>query len=80
VKGGGFRFSFARRIVVVVLVGERAGTVTGGVEFEALVFVGTFVFDVLAGGGGAIALPYPGFFAGAADDEAYRLGDSQLFP
>jgi hypothetical protein len=57
VKGGGLRFSFARRIVAVVLVGERAGTVMGGAEFEALVFAGTFVFDVLAGGGGAIALP-----------------------
>jgi hypothetical protein len=51
-----------------------------GLGFEAVVFAGTVVFAVLAGGG-AIALPCPVFFAGAADDEAYRLlCASQRFP
>jgi hypothetical protein len=52
----------------------------GGEGFDAVVFAGTVVFEVLASGG-AIALPCPIFFAGAADDEAYRLlCASQLFP
>jgi hypothetical protein len=52
----------------------------GGEGFDAVVFTGTVVFEALAGGG-AIALPCPVFFAGAADDEAYRLlCASQLFP
>jgi hypothetical protein len=82
VKGGGFRFSFALRIGAVVCVGTRAGTVMGGVEFEAVDFVGTLtlVFGALANGD-AVVLLCPVFFAVAADDEAYRLlCASQLFP
>ena len=80
-KGGGFRFSFALRIGAVVWVETRAGTVMGGAEFEAVDFMGTLIFGLLANEEDAVVLLNPVFFAGAADDEAYRLHcASQLFP
>lgn len=79
-KGGGLSFSFARSVGTVVAfeAGVCAGTrgedrafLDEGLEFEEVVFAGTFVF-VLVGDGG-LAPPYPVLVAGFAEDEACRL-------